>query len=64
MRCLPKGELEHLYAGGRASYCGVRVRLLREWGQGTAGVGARYCGVQGITKGEAVGHTTGYWASL
>jgi len=54
----------HGEAGCHARYCGLRVKLLREWGQVTAGVGSRYCGGNGHPKGEAIGHTMGWWVSI
>jgi len=50
--------------GCRASPLGVQVKVLREWGQDTVGVGSSYCGGKVIPKGEAIGHTMGCWVSI
>ena len=42
----------------------MQVKVLREWGQDTGGVGSSYCGGKVIPKGEAIGHTMGCWVSI
>ena len=48
MQGITKGESGGHTTGCWASLCGVRVMILRGWGQVTAGVGASYCGGRGI----------------
>ena len=50
--------------GCGSSYCGVQVKILRDEGQVTAGIGSSYCRGKVIPKGEAIGHTMGCWVSI
>ena len=39
----------------------MQVKIRRDEGQVTAGIGSSYCGGKVIPKGEAIGHTMGCW---